>query len=1023
MFLSNVSIRRPVAMVCLIIALTGLGINAYRKLGLELMPKVDMPFITVVTVYPGASPDELETDVAKRIEDAVVTIDGLKHVSSVCMENVCQTLLEFHLNVDVDIAATDVREKIDLIQNDLPADVEKPKILKFDINAQPIINLALTGDVPLDELYDYADNTLRDRISVLPGVAEVQLIGGQEREVQVLLDREKLGQRGLTAHDVVLAIQNNVRTIPSGHVKESGTEYTVKFDADYATVSDLGTLEIANRNGARCYLHDVSELRMASAESRQAAFLDGKPCVAIRVVKKADANAVQVVNNVRAALDSLRKSLPGGMDLTWVSDAGAFIQSTVDSATSNIFQGVLLTGAILFFFLYNFRSTLIVAVTMPLSVVISLFFIYLLGYTLNTPVLTSLALSVGILVTNSIVVLESIVRKVSEGVEPREAARTGTGEVAVAVLASAGTNIVVLFPVAMMGSLVGFFFRPFAITMVIVTAVSLFISFTLTPIMSAVLLKRGTSKGMLAKVEAAFNQALQKVAGGYGLVLHTVAKHRTIGAAVLVVTVVLLIHALSLVPRIGFGFFRDPDRGEIFVRLEYPTYYSLERTIDRVHEAENALRDMQGLEHMFTTIGKVEGIIGQSSEGVYLAQILLKFVQKTERSDTMDDLLAKVNERLKGYTDSIVTANVSKVVGGQGYAVELEIAGDEIKELEQLALKIADYARNIPGFLAPDTSVRAGKPELRVKPKREVLSDLNAPALGLGMTLRANLEGLKAGVFKQSGRTYDIRVKLAEEFGKDQVADFLLPGSPDSPVNLTALANVHETTAPIQITRNDKRRITKVYANLASTKPLGNAVKELSGLIDQKAQLPPGYSYRFAGQYEIMQEAIGEFLEAGILAIALTYLTLAAILESFTQPFLILVTVPLGLIGVLWSLYLAGESISMFVLLGAVMLVGIVVNNAILIMDEVNQQIRAGVSRHRAMEHAAIDQFRPILMITLAAILGMLPLAFGRGLGSEMRTSVGVASVGGILVSAVLTLVVFPILYEMFTRNSDNHKG
>ncbi len=1016
MFLSNASIRRPVAMLCLITALTGLGLNAYRKLGLELMPKVDMPFITIVTVYPGASPEELEADVAKRIEDVVVTIDGLKHVQSVCMQNVCQTLLEFNLDVDVDIAATDVREKIDLIQNDLPADVEKPRILKFDINAQPIINLALTGDATLEELYDYADNTLRDRISVISGVAEVQLIGGEEREVQVLLDQEKLAQRSLTAHDVVLAIQNNVRTIPSGNIKSHGAEYSVKFDADYSSIEEIGSLEIANRNGARCYLRDVSTVTMTTVEPRQAAFLDGEPCVAVRVVKKADANAVQVVHNVRAALEKLRTTLPGGMRLEWVSDAGTFIQSTVDSATSNIWQGVLLTGVILFVFLYNFRSTFIVAVTMPLSVIISLFFIYLFGFTLNTPVLTSLALSVGILVTNSIVVLESIVRKVAEGVEPHEAARTGAGEVALAVLASAGTNIVVLFPVAMMGSLIGLFFRPFAITMVVVTAVSLFVSFTLTPIMCAFLLKKTSSRGILARLEEAFNRGLHAIARKYGSVLYLLANHRWAGSLVIIGTLLVLVHALSLVPRIGFGFFKDPDRGEIFVRLEYPTYYNIDKTIERVQEAERCLKDMPGLEHLFTNVGKVEGIIGQSSEGVYLAQILLKFVQKTERTETMDDLLAMVNQRLAGYPDCILTANVSKVVGGQGYALELEIAGEEFHELESLAMTVKEFAGSIPGVQSPDTSVRSGKPEIRVRPRREVLSDLNAPALGLGMTLRANLEGLKAGVFKQAGRVYDIRVKLRDQQGIDQVESFLFPGAPDSPVALTALARVEQSLAPIQITRSDKTRVTKVYADLASTKPLGTAVNELSQKMDAQANFPPGYSYRFMGQYEIMQEGIGEFLEAGLLAIALTYLVLAAILESFTQPFLILVTVPFGLIGVLWTLYLTGESISMFVLLGAVMLVGIVVNNAILIMDEVNQQIRSGVPARNAMQHAAMDQFRPILMITLAAVLGMLPLALGRGLGSEMRSSVGIASVGGIIISAFLTFVALPVFYEIFTR-------
>lgn len=395
MILSDISIRRPIAMSCLIIGLTLLGMNAYRKMGLELMPKADIPYVTVVTIYPGASPEELETDVAKRIEDAVVSIDGLKHVSSSCMENVCQTLLEFQLDVDVDIAATDVREKLDLIRADLPVDVEDPIIQKFDFNAKPIITLALTGDVPLDELYDFSDNTLRDRITVISGVADVQLIGGAKRRVHVELDRNRLAARSLTSLHVVQAVQQAVRTIPSGRVRDGGTEYAVKFDADYDQVIDLGDLEIANENGQRCHIRDVGQVAMATEELRQAAMLDGRPCVAIKVVKKADANAVAVTNAVRKAMATLNAELPGGMELVWIEDDGMFIEANNQSAWINVGQGILLTAAILFLFLYNLRALLVVGITMPLTIIIGLFFMQAVGYTLNTSTLIAIGMSVG----------------------------------------------------------------------------------------------------------------------------------------------------------------------------------------------------------------------------------------------------------------------------------------------------------------------------------------------------------------------------------------------------------------------------------------------------------------------------------------------------------------------------------------------------------------------------------------------------------------------------------------------------
>ena len=1023
MFLSNASIRRPIAMSCLIIGLALLGFNAYRKMGLELMPRMDLPFITIVTIYPGASPEQIETDIAKRIEDQVVTIDGLKHVSSSCMENVCQTLLEFNLGVNVDIAATDVREKLDLIRADFPLDAEDPKIMKFDINAMPIITLALTGDVSLEELYDYADNTLRDRITVISGVADVDLIGGAEREVHVMLDRQKLAARGLSSMDVVQAVQQGIGTIPSGRIIDRGTEYSVKFDAEYENIEDIASLEVLNDNGRRCYIRDVGYVEMTTEELRQKASINGRDCIAIKIVKKAEANAVRVVSNVRDAMAKLNRELPGGIELVWVDDDGRFIEATVESAWINVGQGIALTALVLFFFLYNFQATLIVVITMPLTIVIGLFFMQFLEYTLNTSTLIAIGMSVGILVMNSIVVMEAIVKRVDLTGNVKESARLGASEIFDAIIASAGTNVVVLFPIAMMGSLIGVFMRPLATTMIIMTAVSLFISFTLTPMLCSILLKsrKENSSSLLAKMERGWNWMFARVLNGYRKVLVFNEKNRLIAIAVLFIIVLLFVHSLSLAKKVGFGFFTDPDKAQIAIKLEYPTRYSLKQTQLRVRQVEERVKDLPELKHVLTTIGKVEGVIGQSSEGVYLAQILLKFSERDERDLTIDALQAEVHARLADYPECIVTVSLPKIIGGLVSDIEFEISGDELDTLDQLALKSQELADEIDGFRDSDTTVRIGKPELLIRPRRAVLADLGVPAIGLGVTLRANLEGLEAGVFKKGARNYDIVVELIEKEGKSQVQEFLFPGAPGHPLLLTNLGDVEERLAPIQIARKDKRRISKLLANIESKKPLGTAVDELSAAVDEKAGLPPGYEYFFAGAIEVMKEAQVEFGEAGLVAIVLVILMLAAILESFKQPWFILVTLPLALIGVFWALAIAGESLSMFVLMSIVMMIGIVVNNAILIIDQFNIHVKEGVPRHKAMVAAASERFRPIVMITIAAVLGMLPLALGKGIGAEMRNGVGIAAVGGILLSGVLTLIIMPILYDLFTRRSENH--
>ena len=820
--------------------------------------------------------------------------------------------------------------------------------------------------------------------------------------------------------DVADAVKGGIRTIPSGRVRQSGTEYSVKFDAEYTTIAGIGELEVSNENGSRCYLKDLGSVIMTTEEFRQASFIDGSPCIGIRVVKKADANAVHVVNLVRGTMDEIRSSLPGGMELVWVSDDGTFIQSSADAAMMNIVAGVCLTAVVLFLFLYNFRTTLVVAVTMPLTIVISLFFMYLLGFSFNVPTLLAMGLSVGILVTNSIVVLERVIKRLDAGSSPHDAAKMGAADVATAVIASAGTNAVVLFPISMMGTVVGVFFKPFALTMVTATIVSLFISFTLTPMLCSIILSQqagGRPESLLMRMEAKWNGIFTQLASGYGWVLRFLTRKRWAAAALIGGVLLVFMFTLKLVPLIGFTFVNDIDKGEVFVKLEYPTRYGLKLTTARVHEAEVLLKDLPDLCHVFTSIGKVEGVHGKSSEGVYLAQIFLRFADKTERTESLYTTLTKIRVLLSDYPDSIVSVNIPTPIGGQKSPIELEIAGEDLATLDDTGERVLKLARGMTGIIDPDSSVRSGKPELRIRPRRAVLSDLNLAPAGLGMVLRGNLEGIKAGSYKEGARTYDIRVKFVEEKGKAQVKEFLFPGAEGRPITLANIAHVEETLTPVQITRKDKRRVSKVYANLANHMPLGTAIRQLSNAIDEKGNLPPGYTFRFIGDAEVMEEAQYEFLEAGVLALLLTYLVLAAILESFQLPFIILITIPPAMIGLIWALYVTGESISIFILLGGVMLIGIVVNNAILIMGRMTSYLTEGLPRHDAMIRAATDELRPIIMITLAAVLGMLPLAMGQGLGSELRSGIGIASVGGIMVSGLLTLFLLPVFYNLFTGN------
>lgn len=1017
MILSDAAVRRPVAMSALFIGLTFLGIQAYRKMPVEFMPSMDIPILTIQTVYPGASPDQLETDVAKRIEDQLMTVEGLDTLQSTCMENVCLTMVEFVTGVDIDIAATDVREKLDAIRSDFPADVEDPIIQKFDINATAVANLALVGDVSREELYDYADNTLKDRITTIPGVAECNLIGGAEREVHVRLDRDRLAARGLTSAQVAQTLQNAVRKVPAGRLRDHGREYTVEFDANAAAEADLLDIVLTAADGRRCTLRDVGRAEMSTAELRQKATFNGAPCIAIEVVKREDANAVQVVDRVRAAMDGLRRELPGGMRLEWVRDDGVFIRATAASAWSSVGQGILLTAVILFLFLHNLRSTFVVAITMPLTIIIGLFVMQFFGFTLNTSTLLSIGLSVGILVTNSIVVMEAIVKHLDQGSSPLEAARQGAAESWIPVLASAGTNLVVLFPIAMVKIIIGEFLRPLAITMITMTMVSLFMSFTLTPMLCMLLLRprrQGSTWNPLGYLERGWNWLFNQQVGAYGAALRFLERWRIAAALVLMAVGLIFVHSLSLVPRIGGSFVSDIDKGEITVRLEFPTSYSLAATEARVKEAEAQLTGLPELRSILTTMGKVQGVAGQASEGVYLGQLQLKFSERTERDLTMPQLLDQVRQRLAGFPDCIVGIFRPTAIGGIESPLELYLYGDDLAALDQLGGELKAYAESEGSYTDVDTTARAGKPKLRITPKRTELADQDLAAVQVGMMLRGNLEGLEAGTFTRGDRNYDIVVKFDELSGREQVERFLLPAGAGKSQLIGGVAEASETTTPIQILRRDKRRVCKVSSNtrvalgLASAKLMARA----------ETILPPGYTARYEGQTKRMAQTNTAMSEAGLVALVLVVLTLAALMESWRQPLLILVTVPLGLVGYVWALYLFGETFSLFVVMSAVMLIGIVVNNAILIMDEYNAMVNRGVPRHQAMIRAACDEFRPIAMVTLAAVLGMLPMALDRSVGAEMRTGAGLASAGGILSSGILTAVVIPVLDNLLTRRA-----
>ena len=1022
MFLSQWSVRRPIAMTAFIIVLVMIGVSLYPRISIDLLPNMEVPMVLVRCEYEGASPTEIEVEVVKRIEDAVSSLDGIKHITSTSMEDEARIQLEFNMGTDVDVAATDIREALNRIRTDLPDGADEPTIRKIDTNATTVVQAFLVGDRTQDDLYDYADDVIADRFSSVPGVGEVRVYGANEMQIHVLLDRAKLTAMNLTINDVVSKLrENNVRE-PLGRIQFDKGEKNVTFDGDFKDFEQIKALEIGKFKNKRVYLRDVADVKFMSREVRSKAYVNGKPAARFRIVKKGEANAVEVIRGIRERFDTMVRNgeLPTGMELFWFTDSGAFIQASVDDAWSSILTGIILTAVLLFLFLHEPRSTFIVMISMPISVIVTFAAMAYFNYSFNIMTLLSLGCSVGVLVTNSIVVIENIFKHLDRGETIKVAAERGTDEVIAAVSASALTNVVVFVPVMMMTTRIGTMMVPFAGVMVVATLVSLFISFTLTPILSCVLLKQkkggeaGQTTGFLAKLFTPWDRGYDWLCRKFDRSIEWTARHpKSLILAVLALSAAVF---FWVVPQVGLSFLPFCDQGEIRVKFEFPTNYNLETTDRLIREAADHLKKFDFVRGMSITVGDSDGGGGQISSAVYIGQITLRTTDKFEREESIYDLQAQLRKELAYLDNCRVTLSIPATFGGSGAEIRCVMNGNDLNVLEEAEMAVMEKLPTLGIVRDVDSSRRERKPNINITPRRTVLQNLDMSANELYEYLLGSLDGIEVGDYRAGARTFDIRVKNQKEYGEEQLRQAAPARKDNNPLGTETLAEITEDTRPVVINRYDKARTMWLYANTAPGMALG-PVSDTIGKLALEA-LPPGYGVRMSGSVELMNETAREFGQVILLAAVLTYLLIAGIMESWSRPFLIMFTVPLGFLGMYATLWLTGMSMSMMGLLGGVMMIGIVVNNAILIMDECAMLVNSGVTTHQAMLQATQSKFRPIVMTSIASVAGMLPMAFGTGLGSELRSSCGMGVVGGLTVASLLTLYVIPALYFIFVHDT-----
>ncbi|MFP4368564.1 MAG: efflux RND transporter permease subunit [Candidatus Kapaibacterium sp.] len=1021
MFLAKVSINRPILTTMVILLFLIFGGIAFMNLNLNQMPDVEIPFVTVSTIYPGAGPKEIESQISTEIEDAVGTVSQIKRLQSYSLDGVSIVILEFELGKDVDIANQEVKDKVDQIVNELPDDAELPIVQKVNLQEFPIIDVVLSGDVSPIEMFNYADQRLKDEFSQIQGVAQVNITGGQEREINVNMDGKVVFENAISMPQLMQALDAHNMDLPGGYFDLKDQEYTVRYDGSYKTIDQIRETIVQTPFGEKKIKQFASVIDGGKKIRERAIYYNNKEnfrdqnVVRLSLVKSAEGNAVEIAEQVIKILPEINKTLPSGMHLELVNDQSVFIESTVNDTISNIILGVIFTSIILLIFLYDWRSTIIVALSMPTSIISTFMLLQVFDFSLNMMSLMGLSVSVGVLVANSVVVLENIFRFKSLGHSRRDSAYKGTSEVAVAVIAATLTNIVVFVPLGLMSSMVGKFLQELAFTAAFATIISLIMSFTLTPMLASIILKKDDKLGPIGKKMDQFSKMWDKL---YERTLRIALKNKFISLGIFAGSfIILILSVMTMAPQLGFEFIPETDDGKIGIEVELPVGYNLEETAVIMNEIEKRVNKYDVVTHTLTNLGR----LSELDLGTNMARMDVHLLPAGERELGLQDMIANITKDVSNIPNARIEVKKLEGMGGPGAPIEFFLSGPNLDTLEKYKTIIYESTKDIPGLINYNHSSRAGKPEISLTPKRDMLSLAGLNSQTLAISVRAAIEGMAATQYKEEGEEYDLVITLTDESvdTPEEVGNIPVVSPTGAVYRISQLADVEFTSGYTKILRNDKFTSIQFTGSPAADVPMGGIIDQINDEVE-KIDLPSGYRVAWGGNAEMLNAMVQDLGFAFILATLLTYMLLAAVLESFTQPILILLTLPLAIIGVLGAMIITNTTFNITSMMGIIMLIGIVVNNAILMLDYANQLRREeGLDPKEALIKACPVRLKPIIMSVVAIILGMLPMALGIGdAGKEMRIPLGVVSIGGLIVSTALTLYVVPAAYYVFSRKS-----
>jgi HAE1 family hydrophobic/amphiphilic exporter-1 len=1013
MNLYDIAIRRPVFTVMLMLALVVFGILGYQTLPVNLLPSIDFPMVTAITILPGASPEVMESDVTDVIEAAVNTIEGIDQLTSYSGQGVSQVTVMFTTERDVDIAAQDVRDKVSGAVGQLPLDAEPPIVQKFDVNTQPMLWMALAG-LDARELSDYADQVIKPRLQSVPGVGNVIMPGFREPMIRIWIDRDKLAAHRLSVSDVIIALGRENLELPGGFIEGPLTELAVRNLGLFESVEDFDQMIVATVDGRPIRLSDVGFTQLGVGDERGMARYNLTPTLGLGIAPRSGANLVDVNSAVRERMDELKQDFPPGLFYDVAFDGAEYVEKSIENVQVDIVYGAILAILVVFAFLRSWRSTFIVSLAIPTSLIATFGFMRLFGFSLNNLTTLALALSVGVVIDDAIVVLENIFRHQEEGEDPFTAALKGTKEIALAAMAATFSIAAVFIPVAYMKGMIGQFLFEFGISVAAAILISLFVALTLTPMLCSRILTIKPKHGRLYDM---LENGFQRLESWYSRALDVALRHKVL---TLVISTATFIASLGLVPFIGGEFAPAEDMSAFMIRTEAPVGISLEAMDRKMQEVERVVLEQPEIRSGFAALDIEER--GQINSGIMFMRMYKPDQRETTQAEVVQRLRREL-AKIEGLQSSVIEFSFYNVAGEGGEkALAYSIRGPRLSELDRIGRRVVERLNAEPGFVDLDTNLDLEQPQLFVTVDRERAADLGLDAATIYETVYALIAGREVGSFTDEGKRYDVRIKIhpSQAIEPEDIGRLQVRSRTGQMVRLDSVVEIGHGVGPINVNRTDRERSILLTANLEGV-VLNRALETVDRILAE--ELPEGYYAKATGTAEEYAESMNSLFFALGLAILIVYMLLASQFDSLLHPFTIMFALPPAMTGALLALFLTGYTINIMSVIGVILLFGLVTKNSILLVDLTIQKQETGLDREEALRVACPIRLRPILMTAVSMIFGVLPVALAIGEGAEARAPMAVATMGGMITSTFLTLFLVPVVYAYMDRIGERLRG